>query len=230
MKKIAILTGSGISAESGLKTFREADGLWEGHDVTEVASPEGWEKNRGVVLQFYNERRKQAFSAKPNEGHLSLVELEKYFDVTVITQNVDNLHEQAGSEKVIHLHGELFKARSTIDPKLVYDIEGWELNEGDTCELGSQLRPHIVWFGEMVPMMEVAARIVMDSEIFIVIGTSMVVYPAAGLIDFTTSSTVKFVVDPNIPFLDGYHNLFKFEEPATTGVPKMVEILKNEYQ
>ncbi|MBC7387575.1 MAG: NAD-dependent deacylase, partial [Opitutaceae bacterium] len=158
MKKIVVLSGAGISAESGIKTFRDSDGLWEGHDVMEVATPEGWEKNQALVLDFYNQRRKQALSVEPNAAHYALVELEKYFKVTIITQNVDNLHEKAGSKNVMHLHGELFKTRSTFDESLIYDMNGWELKQGDKCEKGSQLRPHIVWFGEEVPMMSEATN------------------------------------------------------------------------
>lgn len=223
-KKIVILTGSGISAESGLKTFREAGGLWEGYDVTKVASPEGWAQDRKMVLNFYNERRKQALSAQPNAGHKALIRLEDDFDVVIITQNVDNLHEKAGSSHVIHLHGELFKSRSTLDPNLVYDLEGWELNEGDKCEKGSQLRPHIVWFGEQVPMMDLAIKHTVEADFFMVIGTSLVVYPAAGLLDFVAPEIPKFIIDPNIPHKMGA-NLFLFEEPASTGVPKAVDQL-----
>ncbi len=156
MKKLIVLTGAGISAESGIATFRDAGGLWEGHKVEDVATPEGWRKNQELVLDFYNQRRKKALEVKPNRGHEILAALEKYFEVTVITQNVDNLHERAGTTKVIHLHGSLFESRSTLDASLIYPIEGWELKKGDTCERGSQLRPNIVWFGEAVPMMDVA--------------------------------------------------------------------------
>ena len=229
MNRLVVLSGAGISAESGLKTFRDSNGLWEGHNVMEVASPQGWGRNRGLVLDFYNQRRKQALTAKPNAGHNALVELEEYFDVTVITQNVDNLHEKAGSSKVIHLHGELFKSRSTLDPTLIYDIEGWELKEGDKCEKGSQLRPHIVWFGEMVPMMEMAARITYEADIFLVVGTSLAVYPAAGLLDLIDYSVPKFIVDPNLPIKKGNDYLHLFEEAATTGLPMVKDILITHY-
>ena len=229
MKKIVALTGSGISAESGIRTFRETGGLWEGYDVMEVASPEGWASNRELVLNFYNERRKQAIDAKPNNAHVVLAELEKHFDVTVITQNVDNLHEKAGSSNIIHLHGELFKSRSTADESLVYDIDGWELNLGDTCEKGSQLRPHIVWFGEMVPMMEAAVGETLTADIFLVVGTSMVVYPAAGLIDYVTESSPKFIVDPNMPAVYQRENLYLIEEKATTGMEKVKDILLSQH-
>jgi NAD-dependent deacetylase len=183
-KKIVVLSGAGISAESGIATFRDSNGLWEGHNVMDVASPEGWQKNPKLVLDFYNERRKNGLTAQPNAGHLALVKLEEKYDVVIITQNVDNLHERAGSTHVIHLHGELFKSRSTADENLVYDIQGWELKLEDVCEKGSQLRPHIVWFGEMVPMIEKAIIEASLADIFIVVGTSLLVYPAAGLIDY----------------------------------------------
>src|SRR6478609_9591107 len=198
-KKLVVLSGAGISAESGIATFRDANGLWEGHDVMEVASPEGWRKNRELVLDFYNQRRKNAHNVKPNRGHEILAELEKNFDVTIITQNVDDLHERAGSTNVIHLHGKLFESRSTLDENLIYPIEGWELKLGDKCERGSQLRPNIVWFGEMVPMMEVAAQIASEADVFLVVGTSMVVYPAAGLINYVPREAEIFIVDPKIP-------------------------------
>ncbi len=229
-KKIVVLTGSGISAESGLKTFREAGGLWEGYDVTEVATPEAWERDRALVLEFYNQRRKQAEEAKPNPGHLALAELEEHFEVSIITQNVDSLHESAGSTQVLHLHGKLNQARSTMDPSLIYDLDGWELNEGDICEKGSQLRPHIVWFGEAVPMMEPAIKETLDADIFIVAGTSLVVYPAAGLLDFAPLSAPKFIVDPKIPDVGSSYNMHLYEEPASTGLQKVKELLINEHQ
>jgi len=198
-KKVVVLTGAGVSAESGIPTFRDANGLWEGHDVTEVASPEGFKKNPALVLEFYNQRRKVAHQAKPNAGHQAIAALEEHFDVTVITQNIDNLHEQAGSTHVLHLHGELFKSRSTLDPTLVYNMDGWELNVGDKCERGAQLRPHIVWFGEPVPMMEPASIETYRADVFIVVGTSMQVYPAAGLIDLVRPNTPIYIVDPKRP-------------------------------
>ncbi len=229
MKKIVVLSGAGVSAESGIKTFRDAGGLWEGYDVMEVASPEGWERNPELVLQFYNERRKQALTAEPNEGHKIIAELEKHFKVTVITQNVDNLHEKAGSSHVIHLHGELFKARSTVDPSLIYDIEGWELNIGDKCEKGSQLRPHIVWFGEMVPMMDVAVEETVTADIFIVIGTSLQVYPAAGLLSYVSRNVSVFIIDPNMPVVSPRPNQFLIEEPGSKGMRIVREKLLKEY-
>src|SRR5688500_18422482 len=201
MKKLTVLTGAGISAESGIPTFRDSDGLWEGFDVMEVATPEGWQKNPALVLEFYNQRRKKALEVKPNRGHEILAELQQYFDVTVVTQNVDNLHERAGSSHVIHLHGSLFESRSTLDESLIYPIEGWELKLGDKCKKGSQLRPNIVWFGEMVPLMEVAAVHASRADIFVVVGTSMAVYPAAGLIDYVPYDTPKYIVDPKVPEL-----------------------------
>jgi NAD-dependent deacetylase len=197
MKKLVALTGSGISVESGLKTFRDSGGLWEGHEIMEVASPAGWHHNPAVVLEFYNQRRKNALNAKPNAAHRALFELEQYFNVLIITQNVDNLHEKAGSSNIIHLHGELFKARSTVDESLVYELKDWQLNLGDKCEKGSQLRPHIVWFGEMVPAIEKAAELVSIADIFAVIGTSLNVYPAAGLIMYAKNEIPKFIIDPN---------------------------------
>ena len=223
--KIVVLTGAGISAESGIKTFRDSNGLWEGHDVMEVASPQGWSKNRKLVLEFYNQRRKQALTAQPNEGHLALAALEKEHDVTIITQNVDDLHEKAGSKNVVHLHGELFKSRSTLDESLIYEMDGWALNEGDLCEKGSQLRPHIVWFGEMVPMIETAAEIVSTADAFMVVGTSLVVYPAASLIDFAPDGVPKVIVDPHIPDVRPSANLHFIPEPATSGVAKAIKLI-----
>ena len=224
-KKIIALTGAGISAESGIRTFRDSDGLWEGYDVMQVASPEGWYKNQELVLDFYNQRRKQALAATPNLGHTTLVDLETNFDVTIITQNVDNLHEKAGSSKVIHLHGELFKSRSTVDEYLVYDVQGWELNIGDECEKGSQLRPNIVWFGEMVPLMEVAIEEVMSCDVFMVIGTSLAVYPAAGLINYVDELVPKYIIDPNMPDVPPMKNLYLYEEKGSVGLPQVAKLL-----
>ncbi|WP_028982118.1 SIR2 family NAD-dependent protein deacylase [Sporocytophaga myxococcoides] len=225
MKKIVVLTGAGVSAESGISTFRDAGGLWEGHDIMEVASPEGWKKNPALVLEFYNLRRKAALDAKPNAGHLGLVALEEKYDVTIVTQNVDNLHEKAGSSKIIHLHGELFKCRSSLYENLVYDMDGWELKLGEKCPHGSQLRPHIVWFGEMVPMMDKAMKLAMKADIFIVVGTSLQVYPAAGLLDYVREDVPVYVIDPNMPAVRKRPNLHLIEEKASTGVEKIVEIL-----
>lgn len=225
MKKIVVLSGSGISTESGIPTFRDAGGLWEGYDIMEVATPEGWAKNPELVLDFYNQRRKAAMEVKPNPGHLALVELEQYYDVVIVTQNVDNLHEKAGSKNVIHLHGELTKCRSTADETLVYDIEGWELKMGNVCEKGSQLRPHIVWFGEMVPMMEVAYAEAMSAEEFIVVGTSLQVYPAAGLVYYVGNDVPIYIVDPFTPEYRNTPNVTPIQEPASTGLPKLVKQL-----
>ena len=191
MQKIVVLTGAGISAESGISTFRDADGLWEGHDVMAVASPQGWENDQELVLDFYNQRRRQLKSVSPNEAHFALAKLEKEFDVVVITQNVDNLHERAGSSRIIHLHGELNKVRSTLNSRLIYEWTD-DLNTGDFCEQGYQLRPHIVWFGEMVPMLEPAIQECEKGDIFIIIGTSMQVYPAAGLISYAQKGSKIF--------------------------------------
>lgn len=229
MKKIVALTGAGISAESGIPTFRDSDGLWEGYDVMEVATPEGWRKNPALVLDFYNQRRKAALQAQPNEGHKALAELEAYFDVTVVTQNVDNLHEKAGSSQVIHLHGELFKSRSTVDENLIYDIEGCDLNIGDLCEKGSQLRPHIVWFGEMVPMLEAAVEVTRKADIFIVTGTSLLVYPAAGLVDYVRPDASLYIVDPKIPQLYLRRLVTKISEKASAGLSKLKGELIEKY-
>jgi NAD-dependent deacetylase len=219
LKKLVVLTGSGISAESGLRTFREMGGLWEQYDVQEVASPEGWKNNMELVCRFYNERRKQLMNALPNSGHTTLAELENYFDVEIITQNIDNLHERAGSKKVLHLHGELMKARSTGNPGLVYQLDSWELNPGDTCEKGYQLRPHVVWFGEPVPLMGDAIQITSEADVFAVIGTSLVVHPAAGLIHYVRDDAPVYVVDPNDVTLPAYRNIEIIREKAGSGVP-----------
>lgn len=217
-KKLVVLTGAGISAESGIPTFRDSNGLWEGFRVEDVASPEGWYKDPSLVLDFYNQRRKRALEVRPNRGHEILAELEQHFDVTIVTQNVDNLHERAGSSKIIHLHGSLFESRSTKDERLVYPIEGWELKLGDTCKLGSQLRPNIVWFGEMVPLMEVAAHHAQQADIFLVVGTSMVVYPAAGLIDYVPYEAPKYVVDPKLPEMNHIPYLKSIQDKASSGM------------
>jgi NAD-dependent deacetylase len=225
-QKLIVLSGSGISAESGIPTFRDSGGLWEGHRVEDVATPEGWAKDRAMVLDFYNQRRKKALEVKPNRGHEVLVELEKHFDVTVVTQNVDNLHERAGSSRVIHLHGSLFESRSTVDESLVYPIKGWELKLGDKCEKGSQLRPNIVWFGEAVPLMDTAARLAAQADIFVVVGTNMVVYPAAGLIGYVPRFAPKYIVDPGKPDVRPYSNLTFISEKASTGMVKLMGMLR----
>ncbi|MBC8052305.1 MAG: NAD-dependent deacylase [Sphingobacteriaceae bacterium] len=227
--KIVVLTGAGVSAESGLKTFRDSDGLWEGYNVYDVATPEAWERNPSMVQDFYNMRRKDVLGAEPNPAHYALRLLEDKFDVTVITQNIDNLHERAGSSNIIHLHGIITKSQSDINPKLVYDIAGWELNMGETCELGSQLRPHVVWFGESVPMIEKAAAIASKSDIFIVIGTSLAVYPAAGLINFVPYSSQKIIVDPNSPAVNA-NNLRVINGRAGKAVPQLVNDLLRDFE
>lgn len=197
MKKVVVLTGAGMSRESGIKTFRESDGLWEEHDVLDVATPMAWAKDPELVTRFYNERRKQLLECEPNKGHYGLAKLEEHFDVQIITQNVDNLHERAGSTNVLHLHGELTMARSTVDPLLRYKVDGWELTKEDKCEKGSRLRPDIVWFGEAVPAMDEAAQIASTADIFVVVGTSLNVYPAAGLIGYAASKSSLWLIDPN---------------------------------
>jgi NAD-dependent deacetylase len=228
-QKLVVLTGAGISAESGIATFRDSGGLWEGYNVEEVATPEGWRKNQALVLEFYNQRRKSALSAMPNRGHEILAELEELFDLTVVTQNVDNLHERSGSTKVIHLHGSLFESRSTIDETLIYPIQGWQLNPGDTCEKGSQLRPNIVWFGELVTMIEVAAQYAAAADIFLVVSTSLVVYPAAGLVHYVRHDVPKFVVDPKLPDVGSIPYVTTVAEKAGVGMEivrkKLLELL-----
>lgn len=218
--KIAVLTGAGMSAESGLKTFRDSNGLWEGYDVTEVASPEGFAKNPSLVLDFYNQRRKQLLQVHPNDAHIALAEMERRHEVVIITQNVDDLHERAGSSKVIHLHGELLKVRST-GPK--ESIQTWtvDLKPGDVCENGFQLRPHIVWFGEEVPLINAAIEVVQASEVILIVGTSMQVYPAAGLLQYASVTSKIFFIDPN-PSVSRLEGIHVFAEKATTGVPKAI--------
>lgn len=227
MKNLVVLTGAGISAESGIKTFRDADGLWEGHDVMQVASPLGWEKDQELVLNFYNQRRKQLLSVDPNKAHLVLAELEQNFNVEIITQNIDDLHERAGSANVLHLHGELLKARSTFDENLVLDWKQ-DIKIGDFCEHNFQLRPHVVWFGEAVPMMEKAIQKVSQADIIAIIGTSMQVYPAAGLIDFASPQTPVYFIDPN-PNIQENKYLSIYAEKAVSGVPKLAEELRKKF-
>lgn len=227
--KIVVLTGAGISAESGLQTFRGSDGLWEGYNVYDVATPEAWHKNPSMVQEFYNMRRKAVLEAEPNAAHFALAELEQYFDVQIITQNIDNLHERAGSKNILHLHGEITKARSTRNPGLVYNIQGWEIKMGDVCEMGSQLRPHIVWFGEAVPMIEPAASIVQEADLLAVIGTSLQVYPAAGLVDLVKPNTPIVVIDPATPEVKhAKSNVTYITEKATLGVRQWVDALLNQ--
>lgn len=223
MKNLVVLTGAGISAESGLQTFRDADGLWEGYNVYDVATPEAWQRNPAMVQEFYNMRRKSVLEAKPNSAHYALKKLEDKFNVTIVTQNIDDLHERAGSTNIVHLHGMITKSQSDRNPNLTYDIEGWELKMGDTCELGSQLRPHVVWFGEPVPMIEKAAAFCSAADIFIIVGTSLQVYPAAGLIDFVPFEAMKFLVDPKAVATG--HNVNLIRKKAGDGVPQLVEQL-----
>lgn len=222
MKKLVVLTGAGMSAESGIRTFRDSNGLWEEYDVMEVASIQGWRKNPQLMLRFYNERRKQMYECEPNKGHYLLAELEKTFNVQIITQNVDNLHERAGSMNVLHLHGELSKARSSVDSSLVYNIGNKEIFMGEKCEKGSQLRPFIVWFGEEVPAMEEAIPLVESADILCVIGTSLNVYPAAGLIHYASQYCPIWLIDPNPP-LDLPRRIQVIAKGAGEGVAEFME-------
>ena len=226
MVMVVVLTGAGISAESGLKTFRDSDGLWEGYNIKDVATPEAWRRNPELVQDFYNMRRKSVLEASPNSAHIALARLQAKYEVTIITQNIDDLHERAGSDKVVHLHGIITRSQSSRKPELTYPIDGWELKMGEKCEFGSQLRAHVVWFGEAVPMIEEAARMCSTAEIFILIGTSLAVYPAAGLINYVFADVPKYIVDPNIPNLPA-GNFIRMAEKATTGVPALVDQLLN---
>ena len=225
-KKLIILTGAGISAESGLKTFRDSDGLWEGYNIEDVATPRAWKKDPKLVLEFYNYRRRNVMEAKPNAAHLGLAELENDFDVHIITQNIDDLHERAGSTRILHLHGEILKMRSERNARLIYDIRH-DINYGDIAEDGAQLRPHIVWFEEPVPLIEEAAYIAQDADIFVVVGTSLVVYPAAGLINYAPHPVPKFILDKRIPYTSAVYNLTAIEKPATEGIHELKALLKN---
>jgi len=230
MKKIVVLTGAGISAESGIKTFRDSDGLWENHRIEDVATPEGWAKNPKLVLEFYNQRRAQLLEVQPNDGHRALADLEKNYEVHVVTQNVDDLHERAGSTRVLHLHGELRKVRSVRHPELIYDWDK-DVNMGDVCARGAQLRPHIVWFGEAVPMLEPAAELAAQADIFIIVGTSLQVYPAASLMIYAPPHIPFYYVDPRPQVnleLARIPNLKIIAEPASTGVPRVAEMLVNQ--
>lgn len=222
---LVVLTGAGISAESGLKTFRDSDGLWEGYDINEVATATAWKRNPALVQTFYNLRRQNVKEAKPNAAHYALAELESDFDVTIVTQNIDDLHERAGSTKVLHLHGEIFKMRSEKNEALVYPIYD-EIKMGDTAEDGAQLRPHIVWFEEPVPMMEQAAKLVSGAAIFMIVGTSLVVYPAAGLVNYARFDIPKFVVDKKVPYISFAQNITAIEKPATEGMREVIPLLK----
>lgn len=229
MKTIAVLTGAGISAESGISTFRDSGGLWNNYDIEEVATPQAWQRNPDLVLDFYNQRRKQLYEVDPNAAHYALAELEKAFKVKIITQNVDDLHERAGSTNVLHLHGELKKVRSSDDPSLIYDLDGWELKKGDKCEKGSQLRPHVVWFGEPVPMIEPAAEISAEADIYLIVGTSLNVYPAAGLIHYAKDGIPVYLIDPKAEPVSGIRNLTVMQEKAGEAVPRLVKkMISNE--
>jgi NAD-dependent deacetylase len=223
-KKLVVLTGAGISAESGLKTFRDSDGLWNGYNIEDVATPGAWNKNKQLVLDFYNMRRQDVLEAQPNLAHYNLAELEKDYDVCIITQNIDDLHERAGSTQVLHLHGEILKMRSELNENLMFEIRK-DILLGDVAADGAQLRPHVVWFEEPVPMIEKAAAIVSEAEIFVVIGTSLVVYPAAGLVNYAPLYIPKFIIDKHIPYSSVY-NIKAIEKPATEGVGELMKLLK----
>jgi len=224
-KKLVVLSGAGVSAESGLKTFRDSDGLWEGYNIEDVATPRAWRKDPQLVLDFYNYRRKNVLDAQPNAAHYGLAELEKNFDVTIITQNIDDLHERAGSTNVLHLHGEIFKMRSERDIELVYEIRG-DIKIGDKAEDGGQLRPHIVWFEEPVPKIEEAIPVVRQADIFVVVGTSLVVYPAAGLVNYAQWNVPKYIIDKRIPYTSEVTNVTTIEKPATEGVKDLLILLE----
>jgi NAD-dependent deacetylase len=223
-KKLVVLTGAGISAESGLRTFRDSDGLWEGYNIEDVATPRAWKKNPQLVLDFYNMRRKNVIEAIPNAAHIGLAELEKKFDVHIITQNIDDLHERGGSTRVLHLHGEILKMRSERNEDLIYDIRD-DIKWNDKAEDGAQLRPHIVWFEEPVPKIEEAIPIVYSADIFVVVGTSLVVYPAAGLVNYTAFDVPKYIIDKKIPYVSSSANLTVIEKPATEGIKDLLKIL-----
>jgi NAD-dependent deacetylase len=225
MKKLVVLTGAGISAESGLKTFRDSDGLWEGYDIEEVATPRAWKKNPQLVLDFYNYRRQNVLDAQPNAAHIGLAELERHFNVHIITQNIDDLHERAGSAKVLHLHGEIFKMRSEQSEDLVYEIRS-DMKLGDLAEDGAQLRPNIVWFEEPVPLIEHAVPLVRSADIFVIVGTSLVVYPAAGLVNYARWEIPKFILDRRIPYTSSLYNLKEIEKAAGDGIGELKMMLE----
>jgi len=224
-KKLVVLSGAGVSAESGLKTFRDSDGLWEGYNIEDVATPRGWRKDPKLVLDFYNYRRKNVLDVQPNAAHYGLAELEKKYDVTIITQNIDDLHERAGSTNVLHLHGEIFKMRSERNDELIYEIKD-DIKIGDKAEDGEQLRPYIVWFEEPVPKIEEAIPVVRSADIFVVVGTSLVVYPAAGLVDYAARHIPKYIIDKRVPYTSEITNLTAIEKPATEGVSLLMQMLK----
>jgi NAD-dependent deacetylase len=224
-KRLVVFTGAGISAESGIRTFRDTGGLWEQYRMEDVATYEAWVRNRELVLEFYNQRRKQVMEASPNAAHHFLADLQRKFDVQVITQNVDDLHERAGSKKVLHLHGEIMKVRSSLDPNLIYPLKSWELKPGDKCEKGSQLRPHIVWFGELVTEMDKANKLAEKAELFVVIGTSLNVYPAAGILNFVPQEAPTWLLDPGEFHLDYVKELKHIRQTAVKGVPELEEEL-----
>ncbi len=228
MKRVIVFSGAGISAESGLKTFRDSDGLWENYNINEVATPQAWEANPKLVLDFYNLRRKQVIESKPNPAHFALAELEKHFDIQIITQNIDDLHERAGSTNITHLHGELLKARSTSTEN-TFLIKNHELNLGDKCPDNSQLRPDVVWFGEPVPKMMDAMKICKDADLLLIIGTSLTVYPAANLIEFVPEDCIKYLIDPNEISTSDIKNLTTIKEKASIGIPTLANILIKEY-
>lgn len=224
MKKLVVLTGAGISAESGLKTFRDSDGLWEGYNIEDVATPRAWRKDPQLVLDFYNMRRKAVIEAKPNAAHIGLAELGQQYDIHIVTQNIDDLHERAGSTKVLHLHGEILKMRSERSESLVYPIKT-DIRLGDTAEDGAQLRPHIVWFEEAVPMIDHAIPLMYEADIFVLIGTSLAVYPAAGLVNYVRPEVPKYVIDRRIPSVGHFSNVIPIEKPATEGIADLVRLL-----
>jgi NAD-dependent deacetylase len=223
-QKLVVLSGAGISAESGLKTFRDSDGLWEGYNIEDVATPNAWQKDPALVLDFYNMRRRNVKAAIPNAAHYALARLEEFYDVHIVTQNIDDLHERAGSANVLHLHGEIFKMRSENNENLIYPIYD-DIKPGDTAKDGGQLRPHIVWFGEPVPMIEEAIPVMQQADIFLLIGTSLVVYPAAGLVDYVRDDVKKYVLDKSIPSVSRYRNVIAIEKPATEGVVELLSYL-----
>lgn len=224
MKHIVVLSGAGISAESGLKTFRDADGLWMGYNIEDVATPAAFQKNPQLVLEFYNQRRADIIQASPNEAHLGLAKLEEKYKVTIITQNIDDLHERAGSSNVLHLHGEILKMRCSKNPNIVSDIKG-DINLGDLSSEGHQLRPNIVWFNEPVPMIEIAAHIMQTADLFLLIGTSLQVYPAAGLIDYLKDDIPKYIIDKKIPPTQHLRNIIPIEKPASQGIAELIQVL-----